>query len=276
MNAASLQDHYSQPDLTSAILAALRKAGLDIDNLKREDLNLLDEFHIRGQAATLELAPMAELSAEHAVLDLGCGVGGPARLLAAQYGCHVVGLDLVEAYCEAATELTRRVGLSELVKFQQGDMREMPFADNSFDCVWSQNTQMNIPDKGALASDVRRVLRPGGRAVFYEVCAGNGQPVILPVPWASKPEHNHLCAATVFHQNLLEAGLEEVIWQDVTTVAVDWLDGLSPAMSKNTVDTRRRPSLGLLMGATAGLKSRNLARNIREGRVVVVQGIFTA
>ncbi len=274
MNSQSLQNHYSQTRLIDTILKALRDAGLDPDNLTRDDLSLLDEFHIRGQAATRDLAPLAQLSAAHQVLDLGCGVGGPARLLAAQYGCQVVGLDLVEAYCEAATELTRRVGQAGEVQFRQGDMRAMPFASASFDRVWSQHTQMNIPDKAAMAREVRRVLRPGGKAVFYEVCAGNGDPVHLPVPWASVPQHNHLCTVAEFREHLIQAGLQEELWEDVTAVAIDWLDGLTRSMNEMPAAARPRPTLGLLMGAEAGTKSRNMARNIREGRVVVVQGVF--
>ena len=153
-------------------------------------------------------------------------------------------------------------------------MRDMPFDDGSFDRVWSQHTQMNIPDKAALAREVKRVLRPGGKAAFYEVCAGNGEPVHLPVPWASTPEHNHLCDAATFRKNLVEAGLREEFWEDVTDVALDWLAGLAQTMNSKPVDMRPRPSLGLLMGPEAGNKSRNMARSIKEGRVVVVRGIF--
>ena len=273
MSFSSLHNHYHQPDLTQKILGALAKAGIDPDCLSRNDLDLLDEFHIRGRAATLELATMAQLNSGHNVLDLGCGIGGPARHLAAEYGCNVVGLDLVASYCEAAVELTRLVGLNHLVSFQQGDMNEMPFPDASFDCVWSQHTLMNIPDKAALTLEIRRVLRPHGKVVVYEVCQGNGDSIDLPVPWASTPDHSHLCSESELRKKLADAGLLPEVWEDVTGACLAWIDGLAEGLNNMSGNARPRPGLGLLMGADAGAKSRNLVRNLREGKIVVVQGV---
>ncbi len=276
MNIESLQKHYHQADLTDQILAALSDAGVDTDNLTRDDLDLLDEFHIRGRAATVELAAMADLKAKHSVLDLGCGIGGPARFLAAEYGCRVTGLDLVDAYCAAATELTRRVGLADQVAFRQGDMREMPFADGSFDRVWSQHTTMNIPDKAALAAEIRRVLCPGGKAVLYEVCAGNGDPVHLPVPWASDPQHSHLLTAEGLRDVIKDSGLQEEQWEDVSDLAVAWVDALIAGMDGEVPKNPGRPGLSLLMGGSAPQKGQNMGRNLQEGRIAVVRGVFIA
>ena len=271
----SLNDHYSQPDLTKRILKALLDAGLDPAQLKCDDLELLDEFHIRGKQATRELANLCQLQKNHEVLDLGCGIGGPARFMAEEFGCRVLGLDLVQPYCDAATELTKLTGLGDRVSFQQGDMCEMPFADAAFDRVWSQHTLMNIADKAALATEIRRVLRPGGKAVFYEVCTGDGEPVHLPVAWASEPAHSHLCSPEELRSILADSGLTEAVWEDVTGVCLDWLNGMVANLQNRRVDSRPRPSLGLLMGKDAGAKSRNLGRNLREGRIVVVRGVFT-
>ena len=271
---SSLNDHYNQPDLPSRLLQALADAGLDPRNLQCADLELLDEFHIRGKDATRDLAKLAQLQEHHQVLDLGCGVGGPARMLAQEIGCRVLGMDLVDSYVEAATLLTKLTRLSHLVQFHQGDMQEMPFADSSYDCVWSQHTVMNIADKAALAAEVRRVLRPGGQAVFYEVCAGNGKPVHLPLAWASNPGHSHLCGPEELRDCFLEAGLVQDLWEDVTELSLAWLDASVAQRKTRTGDSPPRPGLGLLMGKDAGLKSKNLGRNLREGRAVVVQGIF--
>jgi len=276
LDSASLQNHYHQPDLSETILKALAHGGADVDNLTRDDLGMVDEFHIRGKAATLELATMAQLNESHRVLDLGCGVGGPARHLAGEYGCTVVGLDLVPSYCEAAVELTRRVGLDHLVSFQQGDMTEMPFEDDSFDFVWSQHTLMNIPDKAALAGEMRRVLRPGGKAVVYEVCQGNGEPINLPVPWASVPEHSYLCTESELRKYLAEAGFKENAWQNVTGICLNWIEELSATMKSKAADARPRPGLGLLMGAEAGVKGQNMLRNLVDGKIEVVRGIQVA
>ncbi len=273
MDNTSLHNHYHQPDLTQKILSALAKADIDPDRLTRNDLDLLDEFHIRGRDATLEMAAMAQLNSGHKVLDLGCGIGGPARHLAAEYGCKVVGLDLVESYCEAAVELTHLVGLAHLVSFQQGDMNEMPFHDASFDYAWSQHTLMNIPDKAALALEMRRVLRPQGKVVIYEICQGIGDSIHLPVPWASIPDHSHLCLESELRKHFVDAGFQVEVWDDVTGKCIDWMDGFSPGLKNKTGNTRPRPGLGLLMGAEAGVKSQNIGRNLREGKIKVVLGL---
>ncbi len=272
--AASLHDHYHQPDLTARILKALRRAGLDPDHLKYADLELLDEFHIRGKQATRELAALCGLQENHEVLDLGCGIGGPARVLAAEFGCRVLGLDLVTSYCEAARVLTKLTGLEGKVGFLQGDMAEMPFVEASFDRVWSQHTLMNIADKAALATEVRRLLRPGGKAVFYEVCSSSSEPVHLPVAWASAPQHNHLCRANELRSLLTASGLVEEVWEDVSEASLAWLENMFDRLKNPSESPRPRLGPGLLMGSEAALKSRNLGRNLREGRVVVVRGVF--
>lgn len=274
MDITSLREHYERPDLTTRILEALAAAGIDTDQLTCADLELLDEFHLRGHAATSELAALAQLQPKHEVLDLGCGLGGPARHLAAAYGCQVVGLDLAASNCAAATELTQRVGLSDRVRFRQGDMRQMPFADAAFDRVWLQHSLLNIPDKAALVREVRRVLRPHGKLVLHEVCAGSGAPVHLPVPWATEPGHSHLVGAAEMRSLWEATELRPEIWQDVTGITLDWLDGLAAGLAPKAPNSRPRPGLGLVMGPNAGLKSRNLGRNLREGRVVVVWGVF--
>lgn len=271
---ASLIEHYHQPDLTDLILKVLRDSGLNTDHLECEDLESLDEFHLGGKQATRGMAVLCQLEAGQRVLDLGCGVGGPARFLAREYGCRVSGLELVASYCEAARVLTKLTGLNNLVSFHQGDMRAIPFADASFDCVWSQHTVMNIDDKAALASEMKRVLCPGGRAVIYEVCCGNGDPVHLPVPWASKENHSHLCGADDLRGFFTASGMVEETWKDVTDISLVWFDAMVAGVIKTKPNARPLPGVGLLMGRDAGLKSRNLGKNLREGRVVVVQGVF--
>ncbi|MBI2959596.1 MAG: methyltransferase domain-containing protein, partial [Betaproteobacteria bacterium] len=154
-----IQRHYASSDLETAILAALANAGKDLDKLRSEDLAPIDEFHIRGRHATLELARAAGLDATKNVLDVGSGVGGPSRCIAAEFGCRVTGVDLTDEYCRVATMLAERIGLAHLVNYRQGDALNLPFPDGAFDVVWSQHVAMNIPDKAALYCEMHRVLK---------------------------------------------------------------------------------------------------------------------
>jgi plasmid stabilization system protein ParE len=107
-----VKQHYTRPDLGTIILTALASAGKDLDALKPEDLAPIDQFHIRGRQATLELAQAAGVDASQYVLDVGSGIGGPSRSLAQGFGCRVAGIDLTDEYCRVATMLAERVGLS--------------------------------------------------------------------------------------------------------------------------------------------------------------------
>ena len=145
---ASIERHYTVTDLGRQILAALEKSGKDINRLRPEDLAPIDEFHIRGRAATLELAKMANLDSTKLVLDVGSGLGGPARCLASEFGCNVTGIDLTEEYCRIAEMLSERIGLARSVNFKQADALHMPFDDSSFDLISDQPQPHEWPRQG--------------------------------------------------------------------------------------------------------------------------------
>ena len=107
-------------------------SGRRINGSPRSNSGALDQFHTRGLAATAELAELAGITADMSVLDVGSGVGGPARFLAATYGCHVTGVDLSEPFVDAARYLTERTGQSGQVSFQVASALELPFDDGSF------------------------------------------------------------------------------------------------------------------------------------------------
>jgi len=178
--------HYSKStggDLLGSVLAALEVAGIDVSGeLRYEDMRGVDHFHGGALAATRSLAKLAELTAGEQVLDMGGGFGGPARTLAAEFGCKVTVLDPTEPFIQAGQALTARLGLQDAVQFFVGSGLDMPFGDECFDVVWTQNASMNIPGKARLVAEQRRVLRRGGRLVFQEIFAGPGGDLLCPVP----------------------------------------------------------------------------------------------
>ena len=179
-----LNEHYGQPDLSGKIRQAFERLDIKPEDVIREDLANLDEIHIRGLEATLELGKLAGLEPEMRVLDVGCGIGGPARTLAAEFDCEVVGLEIVGEFCRAAAMLTEWVGMTDRVSFHEGDMRSMPFADADFDLVFTQHTVMNVAGKAALFGEIRRVLKDPGMFLLYEVCGDDDAALHYTVPWA--------------------------------------------------------------------------------------------
>jgi len=272
--AKSINDHYSQVDLGKNILLAYERAGMDIQALTRDDISSLDEFHIRGREATRELAQLAGLRPGMKVLDLGCGIGGPARTLAAEFGCEVTGLDLVEEYCHTARMLTAQVGLSNKVTFRNGDATDMPFDDGSFDVIWLQHMLMNIEDKSRLFEEAGRVIGSQGLIALYEICSGSISPPYFPVPWASDLSINFLTTPEELRNTLGRIGFKELVYRDVSAMSLEWFRGLIAAMAPRSKDASRSPGLKLLMGSTAAEKSKNLERNLEEDRIRVIQGVF--
>lgn len=263
-----VEQHYSRGRILDSILGALRESGKDLARLKPEDLAPVDEFHIRGREATVELARRASLKPGWRVLDVGCGLGGSARYLAAEHQCQVTGIDLTQEYVDVANALVGMVGLSDKVAFRQASALEIPFDESSFDVVWTQHVQMNIADKGAFYRECARVTRPKGLLLFHDIFRGEGGPLHYPVPWAEEPSISFLAPPGEVREILNELGFVIHDWVDTSDASLQWVVA---AMDRLTVSGP--PPLGshLLMGDTAKTKLENAVRNLRDGRFVVYQ-----
>lgn len=271
---ASTAEHYTTGGLGARILAALEAAGKSPDasgGLGVDDLEGVDAFHIRGRAATAELAGWAEPGADQEVLDAGCGIGGTSRWLADRFGCRVVGVDLTEECCEVAEDLTRRVGLADRVSFRRGSVLELPFEDGRFDLVWTEHVQMNVPDKARFYGELARVLRPGGQLAYHDLFAGEGGPPHFPVPWAGDPSISHLATLDELDAALEAAGLESVRREDRTAESIAFFRGVFERLAREG-----RPPLGLhvVMGESGPEKLGNVLRGLEEGRVRVEQALL--
>lgn len=266
---------YGRDKLSEQIIATLQQAGKDINNLSRQDLSTFDEFHIGGVVETRNLiGRVPELKPRSRVLDVGSGLGGPARTLADEFDCEVVGLDLTEAYCQAATTLTELVGLSDRIRFQHGNALDMPFEDRQFDIVWTQFAAMNIEDKQRLYEQIYRVLKTDGYFVFHEVFAGDHDELIFPVFWADDDSVNHLRQPDFIRETLNTVGFEEVAWVDLTQHSTEWFE----KMIHNPPQPADQPRLGfhVFVGAETPLKAKNIITNLQEKRITVYQGVYRA
>jgi len=259
----AVRDHYGRVGLYDAIIEALAAAGKDVSRLTLRDLVPLDHFHGRGLEATAEMADLLPVASGDHLLDIGCGIGGPARYMADRFGCRVTGIDLTDAFCDVARRLTEQVRLGDRVDFRQASALDLPFEGESFDSAYSQNVSMNIADKGRFHAEAFRVIRPGGHLGLSELTLGDGGPPVFPTPWSDDGSTSHLVTEAETLTSLSAAGFTVVTVQDKTAAA-----RASFARMRERIEREGPPPLGvhILMGDSGRKKGRNSARNIEEGR----------
>lgn len=264
----TIEPPYATGQARSDIERALTATGKEIHALQPSDLAMLEDFHSLGRLATVALIDLAHVTASDRVLDAGTGIGGTARLIAAERGARVTAVDLTPGYCEVAQWLNDAVGLGDLIEVRTADVTELPFDDASFDVVVSQHVQMNIADKRRLYAEARRVLTPGGRLALWDVTAGSDGPLHLPVPWATAPQQNHLVTPERLAELLREAGFTTAHWNDLTEPA-------EKAMRQFLAG--EQPPLGLhVFVPDFPAKAANLVRNLAETRARLIQAVLTA
>ena len=269
----NVEHHYSRNELLDSILRAVAATGKDVDSLVPADLAPVDEFHIRGLEATRELAGRTGIDAGMHVLDVGCGIGGSARHLAAERGCHVTGIDLTRDYIEVATVLAELTGLANRVTFDHGSATELPYEPDTFDIVWTEHVQMNIADKAAFYREIARVLKPGGRLLFHDIFSSDGSEPWYPVPWAGDASISFLARADSVPDILEAAGLQLLEWEDRSEDSLAWFrNAVAQIMTTGPAPL----GLHLLMGASALPKFENLIRNLQESRITVIQSVATS
>lgn len=259
---------YAGPGgLVGAIRSTLEAAGLDPAALRPGDLAPIDEFHIRGRAATLEIAGELGLTRDSAVLDLGSGLGGPARTLAEVTGCTVTGIDLTPEFCQAATALSEWTGLSDRTRFEPGDATATGLPEASVDAALTVHVAMNIADKPSLYAEAFRVLRPGGRFVVYDVLQGEGGEVHYPVPWANDPSTSFLATPDDMRALLPAAGFDVVSEVDSSDDSLSWFRQMRARIEREGPPP---VTFAVFLGESFGQMAANQVANLAERRIRTV------
>jgi ubiquinone/menaquinone biosynthesis C-methylase UbiE len=259
--------HYTRGMLEQVILDALRSAGKNVERLSARDLQELDNFHVGADEATEALAASMGLRPGMHLLDVGCGIGGPARYFAEQ-GCRVTGLDLTQEFIEVATNLTRRANLEGKAQFQQGSALEMPFSSGTFDGAYMIHVGMNIQDKAGVFREVARVLKRGARFTIFDIMKKGDAALDFPVPWAANPATSFVSSVTDYKHALEQAGFRIDHERERRQLAIDFMEKMRARSASGSP-----PTLGvhILMGEQAPLMLKNVNQAIVTGALEPVE-----
>jgi ubiquinone/menaquinone biosynthesis C-methylase UbiE len=261
--------HYARRDLLAAIEAGVRRLGKTPETVTIADLAPVDEFHVGGRQASTDLLDQLNLTADHHLLDVGCGLGGAARLAATHYGCRVTGVDLTPDYVAVGNELCRWVNLHDRVTLQQSSALAIPTGDAQFDGGYLLHVGMNIADKAALAAELYRVLKPGATFGIYDLMRMDDTELPYPMPWATTTAMSWIASPQVYKAALQAAGFTLVTERNRLAFAQAFFRagqaGRDPAAPP--------PALGLhlLMAESGAPKLRNMIGQLQAGTMAPVE-----
>lgn len=271
---ADIVQPYATEGLLARLESALRADGIDPAHPTIEALAPYDHFHGRGVEATEDMARLHAIRPTDHLLDIGSGLGGPARWLSARFGCRVTGIDLTSEFCAVAEHLTRLVGMDARVHFFRGSALAMPFDDATFDGAYSMFVSMHIDNKAGLYREIRRVLKPDGWLVLSEIARGTDGDISYPMPWAATQAESFLATVEDTRIALQGAGFAvSLVRSDLERVQQ------FAARTRALVERGDKPPYranALINGPAAGAMLTNVARAYQCGSLIPVEVVARA
>jgi glycine/sarcosine/dimethylglycine N-methyltransferase len=206
------RDYYNSADADNfyAIIWGGEDIHIGFYESETEDIATASRRTVEHMAAGARITP------ETRVLDVGAGFGGAARHLAKTFGCKVTCLNLSEVENARNRELNREQGLDKLIDVVDGSFEDLPFEDNSYDLVWSQDAFLHSGDRTRVLEEVVRVLRSGGDLIFTDPMAADGCPQSKLAPILARLQLESMATPDFYRRNLLRLGVMSVEFADET------------------------------------------------------------
>lgn len=264
----SVESHYTIGNLLQTIENAIPKLGKTLETVTNEEFSLIDELHVGGLEATIKLFDMIQFSKNDHIIDLGCGLGGPARYVAETFSSKVIGIDLTDEFISTGNQISKWLRVENQVDLQLGNALTLSqFNNHSFDAGYTIHAGMNIDDKYALYQEANRVLKPNANLVIYDIMLNENyqkQALSYPLPWADIIEENFIAPPSQYRQALLQNGFEIKQELDFSDFSIAFFDKLM-----NLIKSNETPALGLhiLMKENAEAKINHIYQSIVNGLV---------
>ena len=260
-----IDQFWTRGNLKERIDNALNQSGLNKRSLKIEDLHPIDQYHARGIAATKELAEKIDIKENQSIIDVGCGLAGPARYFADKFKCNVYGVDITPAFIEAGKDFNKRTNMDDKVHLQVSDGNTLPFHNDKFDGAISQHVTMNIENRESFFKEIFRVLKKDMFFAFSEHGLGPKENPIFPLPWADNEDMSFLIKPDLTIELLKKIGFKNILFLET---GKKYVEGYEKYLkSKRTSDI---PTLGMhvIGGQTMFERQKNSMLSIKEERTL--------
>jgi SAM-dependent methyltransferase len=236
--------------------------------------NTPDEDIATASRRTVErMASKVEITPETKVLDIGSGYGGAARYLAKTYGCQVTCLNLSEVENKRNREFNKEQGLDHLIEVKDGSFEDMPFQDNAFDVVWSQDAILHSGDRVRVMEEVARVLKPTGSFVFTDPMAADTAKMSDLGPILERINLDTMGSPGFYRRELARLGLQNFEFEELTEHlpvhygrVLEVLEERETELADKISDTYRTKMKTGLKNWVEGGKAGNLAWGIIHAR----------